>query len=90
MSAAFDTFTDAGDGAPAIVATADLLRDVVGGFQIAQLAIDSSKVLAAGLRFRSAAETAEQTLAWAEQADDAALTDGAFIALEPDLIKLFT
>ncbi len=57
--------------------------------QIAQVAIDSGKALAAGLRFRSAAETAQQTLAWAEEVGDAALTDGAFAALEPALIELF-
>ena len=58
--------------------------------QIAQLAIDSSAALAAGLRFRSATDTAGQTLAWAEQSGDLALTDGKFAALEPALLDLFS
>lgn len=57
--------------------------------QIPQLAIDSSRALAAGLRFRSAAETAKDTADWAREADDSALTDGAFADLEQPLIDLF-
>ncbi len=56
--------------------------------QIPQLAIDSSKALAAGLRFRTPLALATDTLAWAREADEAALTDGAFADLEPELIAL--
>ncbi len=54
--------------------------------QIPQLAIDSSKAVAAGLVFSSPLELATGTLAWAREAGEAALTDGAFAALEPELV----
>ena len=56
--------------------------------QIPQLAIDSSKALAAGLTFSSPLALAADTLAWAQQADEAALTDGTFADLEPALVGL--
>ena len=56
--------------------------------QIPQLAIDSSKALAAGLTFSTPLELATGTLAWAREAGEAALTDGAFAALEPQLVDL--
>ncbi len=56
--------------------------------QIPQLAIDSTKALAAGLEFSSPLTLAADTLAWAREADEAALTDGTFARLEPDLVDL--
>lgn len=57
--------------------------------QIPQIAIDSSAALAAGLSFRPAADTALDTATWAQQAGDPALTDGAYIALEQQLVAEF-
>ena len=54
--------------------------------QIPQLAIDSSKALAAGLVFSSPLTLATDTLAWARESGEPALTDGAFAALEPELV----
>ncbi len=56
--------------------------------QIPQLAIDSSKALAAGLTFSTPLQLATDTLAWAREVGESALTDGAFAALEPDLVTL--
>ena len=56
--------------------------------QIPQLAIDSSKALAAGLVFSSPLTLATDTLAWAREVGEAALTDGAFAELEPSLVDL--
>jgi 2'-hydroxyisoflavone reductase len=53
--------------------------------QIPQEAIDSSAALAAGLRFRPAAMTAADTLQWAQQAGEPALTD-SFAAYEQELL----
>jgi 2'-hydroxyisoflavone reductase len=55
--------------------------------QIPQLAIDSSKAIAAGLVFSTPLTLATDTLAWAREADEPALTDGAFAALEPELVR---
>lgn len=55
--------------------------------QIPQQAVDSSKALAAGLRFRPAADTARDTLAWALEQGDPALTDGAYARLEGALLR---
>lgn len=54
--------------------------------QIPQSAIDASAALAAGLRFRSAADTAADALADAERTGNAALTDGAYAAREDRLL----
>ncbi len=54
--------------------------------QIPQLAIDSRAALAAGLRFRPAIDTARDTATWALQTGDQALTDGAYLELEQQLI----
>lgn len=54
--------------------------------QIPQRAIDSSAALAAGLRFRPAADTAAEVLAWALEQDDLALTDGAYARVERRLL----
>lgn len=54
--------------------------------QIPQAAIDSSRAVAAGLVFRSPLETARDTLAWAREQRDAALTDGAYARLEGALL----
>ena len=56
--------------------------------QIPQLAIDSSAALAAGLTFRSARATAAETLAWADEVGEAALTDAAFAELEQPLLEV--
>jgi len=56
--------------------------------QIPQLAIDSSKALAAGLVFSSPLDLATGTLAWAREAGEPALTDGLFAELEPQLVEL--
>ena len=56
--------------------------------QIPQLAIDSSRALEAGLVFRSPLALATDTLTWARETDEAALTDGVFAELEPGLIEL--
>jgi nucleoside-diphosphate-sugar epimerase len=53
--------------------------------QIPQDAIDSSAALAAGLRFRPAAMTAADTLGWAQEAGEAALTD-TFLPYEQELL----
>lgn len=53
--------------------------------QIPQRAIDSAAALAAGLRFRPPAMTAADTLAWAEESDEAALTD-SFLAHEQAIL----
>ena len=55
--------------------------------QIPQLAIDSAKALAAGLRFRPAIDTARDTAEWALAQGDSGLTDGAFAELEPVLLR---
>ena len=54
--------------------------------QIPQLAIDSSEALAAGLVFSSPLDLATDTLAWAREVGEAALTDGRFAELEPQLV----
>jgi 2'-hydroxyisoflavone reductase len=54
--------------------------------QIPQIAIDSSAAIRAGLRFRSALDTARDTATWAAETGDLGLTDGAVIALEHQLI----
>ena len=56
--------------------------------QIPQLAIDSSRALAAGLVFSTPLALASDTLAWAREAGEPALTDGVFAELEPDLVEL--
>ena len=56
--------------------------------QIPQLAIDSSRALAAGLTFSTPLELATDTLAWARESGEVALTDGLFSELEPDLVDL--
>lgn len=56
--------------------------------QIPQLAIDSTRALEAGLAFSSPLALATDTLAWAWDAGEAALTDGAFAGLEPQLVEL--
>lgn len=83
-----------------VAATEDVLRRRLTGVdeeerplwfpedQIPQLAIDSSAALAAGLVFRPALATAADTLAWARDNDEPALTDGAFAALEQRLVEL--
>lgn len=53
--------------------------------QIPQQAIDSAAALAAGLAFRSAADTAAETLAWARENRSAALTD-SFASRERQLL----
>ena len=53
--------------------------------QIPQEAIDSTAAQAAGLRFRPAAMTAADTLHWAEEADEPALTD-SFLRYEQEII----
>ena len=53
--------------------------------QIPQEAIDSTAAQAAGLRFRPPAMTAADTLAWAEEADEPALTD-SFLRHEQEII----
>lgn len=53
--------------------------------QIPQDAIDSSAALAAGLVFRSAADTAAETLEWAHQNDATGLTD-TFVEREQRLL----
>ena len=82
-----------------VVAPEDLMRRLLLGVdeeerplwfpedQIPQLAIDSSRALAAGLVFSSPLELATATLAWARGADEAALTDGWFADLEPELVR---
>jgi 2'-hydroxyisoflavone reductase len=55
--------------------------------QIPQLAIDSSRALAAGLVFSSPLDLATGTLAWAREAAEPALTDGRFAELEPQLVE---
>jgi 2'-hydroxyisoflavone reductase len=55
--------------------------------QIPQEAIDSAAAVAAGLEFRPATETAADTLRWAEDNDEPALTDGAFAQREQQLIR---
>ncbi len=55
--------------------------------QIPQEAIDSSAAVRAGLVFRSAADTATETLRWAQDTGDSALTDGAFIDREQKIIR---
>lgn len=54
--------------------------------QIPQLAIDSTRAIAAGLVFSAPLDLATGTLAWARGSGEAALTDGAFAALEPALV----
>lgn len=88
------------DDVDTVVAPEDLMRRKLLGIdeeerplwfpedQIPQLAIDSSKALAAGLTFSTPLELAADTLAWAREADEAALTDGTFAALEPALVDL--
>ena len=83
-----------------VVAPEDLMRRKLLGIdeeerplwfpedQIPQLAIDSSKALAAGLVFSSPLTLATDTLVWAREAGEAALTDGGFAALEPRLVEL--
>jgi 2'-hydroxyisoflavone reductase len=56
--------------------------------QIPQLAIDSTRALEAGLVFSSPLALATDTLAWAREAGEAALTDGLFAELEPQLVAL--
>ncbi|GAA3564326.1 SDR family oxidoreductase [Microlunatus spumicola] len=82
----------------AVVAPEDLMRRLLLGVdeeerplwfpedQIPQLAIDSSRALATGLVFSSPIELATATLAWAREAGEAALTDGSFADLEPELV----
>jgi 2'-hydroxyisoflavone reductase len=53
--------------------------------QIPQEAIDSTAAQAAGLRFRPTAMTAADTLHWAEEADQPALTD-SFLLYEQEII----
>ncbi|SER06140.1 NAD-dependent epimerase/dehydratase family protein [Microlunatus flavus] len=88
------------DDLDTVVAPEDLMRRKLLGIdeeerplwfpedQIPQLAIDSSKALAAGLTFSTPLELATDTLAWARDADEAALTDGTFARLEPALVDL--
>jgi len=54
--------------------------------QIPQDAIDSAAALAAGLVFRSAADTAAETLAWAQQVGEPGLTD-TFLDREQALLR---
>ncbi|MGI3779431.1 MAG: NAD-dependent epimerase/dehydratase family protein [Janthinobacterium lividum] len=56
--------------------------------QIPQLAIDSSRAQAAGLVFSSPLDLATDSLAWAREAGETALTDGLFAGLEPGLVDL--
>ena len=55
--------------------------------QIPQEAIDSSAAQAAGLRFRPPAMTAADTLAWAEEANEPALTD-SFLRHEQEILTV--
>jgi 2'-hydroxyisoflavone reductase len=83
-----------------VVAPEDLMRRKLLGIdeeerplwfpedQIPQLAIDSTRAVGAGLVFRSPLELATDTLAWAREADEPALTTGAFADLEPSLVDL--
>jgi 2'-hydroxyisoflavone reductase len=56
--------------------------------QIPQLAIDSSRAAAAGLVFRPPSDLARDTLAWARETGEPALTTGRYAALEPLLVEL--
>lgn len=82
-----------------VVAPEDLMRRVLLGVdeeerplwfpedQIPQLAIDSARALAAGLVFPTPLGLATDTLAWAREAGEPALTDGRFAGLEPRLLE---
>ena len=55
--------------------------------QIPQVAIDSTAASAAGLVFRSAEDTAADTLRWAEESGDPSLTNGSFAEREQKIIE---